>query len=84
MTPHTLTELLAVLNLGEVSSSVLGALPPGRCSNPGLNGGSRTGNGSIRGGEVTPEEQSGVVTGGVLQRDFQKRLLAVGLWESRS
>ena len=67
------------VNLGKVfSSSVLGALPPGRRSNPGLNGSNRTGNGSVRGDEVTPEELSGTLVLYVLQRDFQTRLEGIG------
>lgn len=68
-----------MVNLGQVSSSVLGALAHGRCSNPGLNGENRAGNGSIRGDEVTPKELSGVLIGDVLQRDFQARFLATGM-----
>lgn len=64
-------------NLGGVSSSVLGALPPGWCSNPGLNGGNRTGNGNV-GDEVTPEELSGALIVDVLQRDSQTGLLGIG------
>lgn len=63
-----------MVNLGKVSSSALGALLPGRRSNPGLNGSNRTGNWSIRGDEVTPEELSETLVLYVLQRDFQTSL----------
>lgn len=91
MIPHThrafgALNLSLMVNLGEVSSSVLGALPPGRCSNPELNGSNRTGNGSIRGDEGTPEERSGALILHVLHRGFQTRLPGAGqgwLWETR-
>lgn len=60
-------------NLGRVPSPARGALPPGRRSDPGLNGRNRTGNGSIRGDEVTPEELSEALVLCLLQRGFQTR-----------
>jgi len=75
-----------MVDLGRVASSVLGALLPGRRSDPGLNGSNRTGNGSVRGGEVTPEELSGALVLCGLQTDFQTRLSGLGhgcRWETQ-
>lgn len=40
---HRAVNLSLIVNLGEVSSSLLGALPPGRLSNLCLNGSNRAG-----------------------------------------
>lgn len=66
--------LSLIVNLGKVSSSALGALPPGRLSNSGLNGSNRTGNWSIREDEVTLEELFETLVLYALKRDFQTRL----------
>lgn len=71
---HRAVNLSLIVNLGEVSSSLLGALPPGRLSNLGLSGSNRAGNWGIREDEVTPEELFEALVLHVLQEDFQTRL----------
>lgn len=71
---HRAVNLSLIVNLGKVSSSLLGALPPGRLSNLGLSGSNRAGNWGIREDEVTPEELFEALVLHVLQEDFQTRL----------
>lgn len=74
----THTELSLMVNLGEVSSSVLGALLTWQMFKSWAKWWEQGWKWGFRGDEVTPEELSGVLIEDVLQKGFQARLLAVG------